>query len=54
MGCGCNQGGGATVLKYRVQAANGEQKDFAVKGDAEQYRTDNKIAAPVRAVRVKP
>ncbi|MEU4228291.1 hypothetical protein AB0F17_28690 [Nonomuraea sp. NPDC026600] len=50
--CGCNKGGG-TVLKYRVQAANGEAKDFATKGEADGYRTTNQIAAPVRAVRVK-
>mgnify|MGYP000485653380 CR=1 FL=1 len=53
MGCGCNNGNAATVLKYRVQGAAGETKDFATKGEADKYRTDNQIAAPVRAVRVK-
>lgn len=54
MGCGCKGGGNvakATVRKYRV-SHNGAKKDFATQAEAEKYRTDNNIAAPVRPVSV--
>lgn len=51
MGCGCGNKGSQTVTRYRV-IHQGKPKDFATKPEADTFRANNGVTAPVMVVKV--